>query len=79
MYESAEQAKLHAKAGQPRMGNGDGSAIERAILDKNCRLRRNVRIVNEANVRRADGDGYCIRDGIVVIEKDAVIAPGTVI
>jgi len=48
MYESAEQAKLHAKAGQPRMGIGDGSVIEGAILDKNCRLGRNVRIVNES-------------------------------
>jgi glucose-1-phosphate adenylyltransferase len=63
----------------PHLGIGRNCRIEKAIIDKNARIGDNVRIVNEKNVRHADGDGYCIRDGIVVVEKDAVIAPGTII
>jgi hypothetical protein len=29
--------------------------------------------VNDANVRHADGDGWFIRDGIIVIPKGAVV------
>jgi len=64
---------------QPRLGIGKNCRIERAIIDKNARIGDNVLIVNEKNLRRHDGNGYCIRDGIVVVEKDAVIPPGTVI
>jgi glucose-1-phosphate adenylyltransferase len=77
MYESAEQAKAHAKAGQPRMGIGDGSVIEGAILDKNCRLGRNVRIVNESGAEETpDADDCIVRDGIPVVVKNGALADG---
>ena len=40
---------------------------------------RNVRICNEAGADEADGEGWAIRDGVVVVEKNAVIPDGTVI
>ena len=58
---------------------GDGSVIERAIVDKDCRIGRGVRIVNGQGVREADGENYVIRDGIVVIPDRAVVPDGTVI
>ena len=58
---------------------GDGSVIERAILDKDCRIGRNVRIVNRQNVEEAEGDNYVIRDGIVVIPRGTVVPDGSVI
>jgi glucose-1-phosphate adenylyltransferase len=64
---------------RPALGIGKNSRIEGAIIDKNARIGDNVRIANERNVRHLDGDGYCIRDGIVVIERNATIPPGTVI
>lgn len=77
MYESAEQAKLHAKTGHPRMGIGDGSVIEGGILDKNCRLGRNVRIVNESGAEETpDADDCIVRDGIPVVVKNGVLADG---
>ncbi len=55
--------------------------IKSAIVDKNARIGRQCRIVNVDGVQEAtrDEDGYVIRDGIVVIIKDATIPDGTVI
>jgi glucose-1-phosphate adenylyltransferase len=64
-------------AGAPPIGIGDGSLIQDAILDKNARIGRNVRIVNARAVQSAEGPDWVIRDGIVVIAKDAVIPDGT--
>ena len=78
-YESLEEIdRAHAK-GKPPVGIGGDSVIERAIVDKNARVGRGVRILNEAGVREADGDGYYIRDGIVIVAKGGVVHDGTVI
>lgn len=61
----------------PSMGIGSGSVIEGAILDKNCRIGRNVRIVNSQRIENsADSDDCVIRDGIPVVVKDAVLNDG---
>jgi glucose-1-phosphate adenylyltransferase len=59
--------------GAPPVGIGDGSLIQDAIVDKNARIGRNVRIVNKQNAQEAEGPGWVIRDGIVIILKNAVI------
>jgi glucose-1-phosphate adenylyltransferase len=53
--------------------------VTRAIVDKNARIGRGVRIVNEAGETNRDGDGYYIREGIVIVPKDAVVPDGAVI
>lgn len=63
----------------PPLGVGEGSVIERAIVDKNVRIGRNVRLVNEKGVMEADGEGWFIRDGIIVLSKNSVIPDGTVV
>jgi glucose-1-phosphate adenylyltransferase len=65
--------------GSPPLGIGEGTVIERAIVDKNARIGRNVRLVNTKGLEEADGDGWAIRDGIVVVVKNAVIPDGTAI
>lgn len=77
-YESEEERSRNTPA-HPAIGIGEGSHVERAIVDKNVRIGRNVRILNEKQVQEADGPQYCIRDGIVVIAKDAIIPDGTII
>jgi glucose-1-phosphate adenylyltransferase len=67
------------KPGEPPVGVGEGCEISNAIIDKNARIGRHVRICNEAGVEEADGDGWAIRDGIVVVEKNGVVPDGTVI
>lgn len=65
--------------GVPPVGIGRGCQIENAIIDKNVRIGRNVRILNEAGIREGEGENYVIRDGIVVIARGTVIPDGTVI
>ncbi|MFN3596916.1 MAG: glucose-1-phosphate adenylyltransferase [Rubricoccaceae bacterium] len=60
-------------------GVGERSLIENAIIDKNVQIGPDCRITNAEGRTHADGDNYFIRDGIVVLPKNAVIAPGTVI
>ncbi len=77
-YESMAQMR-GLPAGEPPIGIGSGSIIEGAIIDKDARIGRNVRIVNEARVRERDAAHYYIREGIVIVPKDGVVPDGTVI
>jgi glucose-1-phosphate adenylyltransferase len=63
----------------PRMGIGSNSYIEGCIIDKNARIGNDVRITSAGKPQHLDGDNFHVRDGIVVIPKDAVIPHGTVI
>ncbi|OGW76405.1 MAG: glucose-1-phosphate adenylyltransferase [Omnitrophica bacterium RIFCSPHIGHO2_02_FULL_49_9] len=60
-------------------GIGEGTQIENAIIDKNVRIGRNVVIKNEKGVKEADGSNYYIRQGIVIVPKEAEIPDRTVI
>ncbi len=66
-------------SGKPAIGIGDNSVIENAIIDKNARVGRNVRLVNEAKAEHADGPCWHIRDGIIIVPKDTVVPEGTVV
>lgn len=61
------------------LGIGKGCHVENAILDKNVRLGAGVKIRNGKKIREFDGPNYFIRDGIVVVPKNAAIPAGTVI
>ncbi len=80
-YETQAELDDNRKVGRPDLNVGTDAVIERAILDKDCRVGSGVRIVNAAKVQEADGpDGrYHIRDGIVCIPRGAVIPDGMVI
>ena len=67
----------NAPADAPPVGIGEGSIIENAIIDKNARIGRGVKIVNSAGLQEVDGDGWAIRDGVVVIPKNSIIPDGT--
>ena len=66
-----------AQRHRPRLGIGRDVVLDRVIVDKNARIGDGARLVNEAGLQHADGDGYYIRDGIIVVPKDGVIKPGT--
>jgi glucose-1-phosphate adenylyltransferase len=61
----------------PHMAIGRGSKIERAIIDKNVQIGEGVVITNKDGSPNVDGPNYYIRDGIVIIPKNAVIPAGT--
>ena len=63
------------------LGIGANTTIQRAIVDKNARIGRNVRIVNKDHLGETSREdlGFVIQNGIVVVIKNATIPDGTVI
>ena len=58
------------------LGIGANAVLDRVIMDKNARIADGVRLVNESKTLNADGDGWFIRDGIIVVPKGAVVTRG---
>lgn len=63
----------HGESAQPPIGIGRNCVIDRAIIDKNARIADGVVITPEGKPPNFDGENYFIRDGIVVVPKNAVI------
>ena len=78
-YETDAERAANRTRGVPDLVIGDDVVIERAILDKECRIGRGARIVNRRGVENDEGDNFVIRDGVVVIPRGAVVPEGTVI
>ncbi len=78
-FETPESLHLNREIGRPDVGIGGDTVIRKAIVDKNARIGYGVRIDPSDNVPDHDGDGYAVRDGIVIVEKDAVIPDGAIL
>jgi glucose-1-phosphate adenylyltransferase len=78
-FESIDEIESNLETGRPHVGIGAGTTIRRAILDKNVRIGKNVVLLNRDNIDNADAPdkSYYIREGIIIIPKNAVIADGT--
>jgi glucose-1-phosphate adenylyltransferase len=71
-----EMDPTNEQRGQPPIGIGRNCVIDRAIIDKNARIADGVVITPEGKPPDLDAGNYFIRDGIVVVPKNAVIPPG---
>jgi len=78
-YQTETEREADLARGVPPMGLGEGSVVRKAILDKDARIGRNVRILNEGAVQERDAGNHYIREGIVIVPKAAVVPDGTVI
>jgi len=80
-YESPAERMKALETGKVPLGVGANTTIQKAIVDKNARIGRNVQIVNRDRVQEASREdlGFVIQNGIVVIIKNATIPDGTVI
>lgn len=78
-YESVDDMQENFEKGLPHLGVGSDSVIRRAIIDKNARIGKNVRLVNERGIEEEEGENHYIRDGIILIPKNAILKDGTVI
>jgi len=76
LYETEEQKAENRRLGQPHVGIGEDTLIERAIIDQNARIGKGVTIRSHEGEEDQDGEHYVIRDGIVVVPKRAVIPDG---
>ncbi len=61
------------------MGIGKDAILDKVIVDKNARIGDGARLINERGIQDADGDGYHIRNGIIIVPKGGVVKPGTVV
>ena len=78
-YETEASKAASDQDGIPRIGVGGNTRIENTIVDKNARIGADCVITPEDKPEQLDGKNYFIRDGIVIIPKNAVIQDGTVI
>ncbi len=80
-YEALEDMQANVNIQKPHVGIGQNCVIRRSIIDKNARIGKNVRLVNQNNIENTDGENgsYFIREGIILVPKNAVIADGTII
>jgi glucose-1-phosphate adenylyltransferase len=80
-YETTAQRAENVRTNRPHLNVGDGAVIDMAILDKDCRIGRGVKLINKEQRQDADGPNglFHIRDGIICIPRNTTIADGTVI
>ena len=78
-YESEAARAENAQSGIPGVGIGRNCLIQNAIIDKNARIGDNSILVNRDGLDNYDGENYYIRDGIVIVPKDATIPPETAV
>ena len=76
-YETLED--IDSKKIDVLMGIGERCFIKNAIIDKNCRIGDDVRINGGKHLEDKETDMYFVKDGIVVVKKDAIIPKGYII
>ncbi len=59
------------------MGYGENCHIENCIIDKDVRIGNNVTIIGNKDMKDDETDHYCVREGLVILKKGAVIPSGT--
>lgn len=75
-YESSGDIKRDREEKIPPLGIGDGTVIHNAIVDKNPRIGRDVSIINERELVEYEDSVLYIRQGIVVVPRNATVPDG---
>ncbi|MGN6164415.1 MAG: glucose-1-phosphate adenylyltransferase [Flavisolibacter sp.] len=75
-YETLEDIAVDIEHGIPQLGIGSRCTIQNAIIDKNCRIGDDVRIIGGEHIEDGDSPLYTVKDGIVVLKKGAVVPNG---
>jgi glucose-1-phosphate adenylyltransferase len=80
-YEPFAERQSNCDVGKICLGIGENTIVRRAIIDKNARIGCNVKILNKDRIEEAEREsqGFYIRNGIVVVLKNATIPDETVI
>lgn len=78
-FQSIEEIRNDVEQSRPHIGIGENSNIRRAIIDKNVRIGKNVKLLNLNGIENHDGENGCyyIREGIIIVPKNATIQDGT--
>jgi glucose-1-phosphate adenylyltransferase len=78
-FESFDEISANVAGGIPHIGVGEGSMVRRAIIDKNVRIGKNVKLLNQQKIENFDSPdrSFYIREGIIIVPKNAHIPDGT--
>jgi glucose-1-phosphate adenylyltransferase len=75
-FETLDDMTTDQQTGIPLLGIGQRCHIENAILDKNCRVGDDVKIIGGKHLADDDNSLYTIKDGIIVVKKGAIFPSG---
>ncbi|WP_416438484.1 glucose-1-phosphate adenylyltransferase [Phnomibacter sp. MR] len=75
-FETLQEIEDSKISGKPNIGVGERCYIKNCIIDKNCRIGNDVKIIGGSHLEAADHSLYTVKDGIVVLKKNAVIPSG---
>lgn len=79
--QTTKEQQADMEKGLPPVGIGSDTIIRGAIIDKNARIGRNVKIVNDRKVQQLTNErqGYWISNGIVIVSKGSIIPDNSII
>jgi glucose-1-phosphate adenylyltransferase len=74
-FESLSEINSNIETERPHIGIGSDTVIRRAILDKNVRIGHDVKLLNKDGIENYDSpdSSFYIRDGIIIVPKNAII------
>lgn len=75
-YETIEEIAYDLNHGLPPIGIGDHCHLKNVIVDKDCRIGNNVKIIGGTHLKDEDHNLYTVKEGIVVVKKGTVINDG---
>jgi glucose-1-phosphate adenylyltransferase len=79
-YETSEQLASNVAKGKPHLGIGKNCRIKGAIIDKNTRIGDGCKLSADGKADGTYANGsVIIRDGVLLVPKNAVLPPGTVV
>ncbi|MDB5223677.1 MAG: glucose-phosphate adenylyltransferase [Chitinophagaceae bacterium] len=78
-FETLEDLEDDVEKSLPKVGIGERCYIKNAIVDKHCRIGNDVKISGGIHLPDSDHPLYTVKDGIIVIKKNAVLPDGFVI
>jgi glucose-1-phosphate adenylyltransferase len=75
-FETLDDMDADQQSGIPLLGIGQRCQIENAIIDKNCRIGDDVKIIGGKHLADTDNNLFTIKDGIIVVKKGAIFSNG---
>lgn len=79
VYETIDEIIANKESGQISIGVGENCIIEDTIIDKNARIGEGCKLSPNGIEDGWEENGICVRDGVLIVKKDAVVPAGTVI
>lgn len=75
-YETLDDMTEDQQTGVPLLGIGQRCHIENAIIDKDCRIGDDVRIIGGMHLQDTDNNLFAVKDGVIVIKKGSILPNG---